>query len=191
MNHLTKDKVRITDSSRILTVANMVSLLRALLALPIIYTLRNPELGTYTFIFIMLAILSDSLDGYLARRAREVTHFGQWLDPVADFVVILAVTSYLVLVGRFPEWFYIFFLVRYVTIALPAIYFLNYSNFVLSANWYGKWATGVSALAILLHIFPLRGLPWLPNATLLIAVGLLSISWAIYFRTYIAEYRKL
>lgn len=191
MNQSEVDKVKITDPSRILTMANFVSLLRALMALPIIYTLRFPEMAAYTFIFIILAILSDALDGYLARRAHQVTHFGQWLDPIADFVVIIAVTSYLVLVGRFPEWFYIFFLVRYVSIALPAIYFLNHSGFFLSANWYGKWAAGVSGVAILLHIFPLRGLPWLPNTTLWIATGLLSVSWILYFKTYIIEYRKL
>ena len=70
-----KNKTKITDPTRILTLANMISLGRALLAVPIIYTLRDPALGTITFVLIIIAILSDALDGWFARKAHEVTHF--------------------------------------------------------------------------------------------------------------------
>ena len=62
-----KNKTKITDPTRILTLANMISLGRALLAVPIIYTLRDPALGTITFVLIIIAILSDALDGWFAR----------------------------------------------------------------------------------------------------------------------------
>jgi CDP-diacylglycerol--glycerol-3-phosphate 3-phosphatidyltransferase len=184
-------KVKITDPTRILTVANIISLLRALLAVPIIYTLRTPGLEAYTFFLIVVAILSDAADGWFARRAHEVTHFGKWLDPIADFAVILAVVSFLVLMGRFPAWFLIFYLMRYVAIAIPAIYLLNHNRFILSANWWGKWSTGITALAIFIHIFPLSTLPWLPNAILYVASGLLVISWVRYTRTIITELKTL
>ena len=71
-----KNKIKITDPTRILTLANIISLGRALLAVPIIYTLRDPALGTITFVLIIIAILSDALDGWVARKAHEVTHFG-------------------------------------------------------------------------------------------------------------------
>ena len=112
----------ITDPSRILTLANFISLVRALLAIPIIFTLSDPEKLYLTFWLIIIAILSDVLDGWVARKSHGVTHFGQWLDPIADFIVILAVTSFMVYEGRFPIWFFTFYLVRYVSIALPAIY---------------------------------------------------------------------
>ena len=59
-------KRRITDPSRILTLANFISLLRALLAIPIIYTLRDEQYLNYTFWLIVIAILSDALDGWVA-----------------------------------------------------------------------------------------------------------------------------
>lgn len=173
------------DPTRIITLANVISMLRALMAIPIIYYLRL-ENWNMSFILIITAVLSDSLDGYFARRAHEVTHFGKWLDPIADFVVILAVASYLVLEGLFPAWFYWFFLGRYVAIALPAIYYLNIRSYILHSNWYGKWAAGITTLSIVLHIYTIEPLDWLPDYTLYIATALLTISYIKYlisFRT--------
>ena len=73
-----KNKLKISDPYKIVTLANMISLLRALLAVPIVYTLRDPSLGSITLLLILIAILSDALDGWVARRAGEVTHFGQY-----------------------------------------------------------------------------------------------------------------
>lgn len=178
------------DPTRIITLANVISIIRALLAVPIIYYIQEKNLNL-VFILIISAVLSDSLDGYFARRAHEVTHFGKWLDPIADFIVIFAVTSYLVLEGLFPSWFYWFFLFRYIAIALPAIYYLNTSSFILYSNWYGKWAAGVTALSIVLHIFPIEPLDWLPNFTLYIAAGLLLISYVKYIKSFWNESKKL
>lgn len=172
------------DPTRILTLANTISLLRAFMAIPIIYYLQE-ESWNLVFILILAAVLSDLLDGYFARRAHEVTHFGKWLDPIADFVVILAVASYLVMEGLFPAWFYWFFLGRYVAIALPAIYYLNTSAIILQSNWYGKWAAGITTLSIVLHIYTIEPLDWLPNFTLYIATGLLTISFYQYISSFL------
>jgi CDP-diacylglycerol--glycerol-3-phosphate 3-phosphatidyltransferase len=179
-----KLKEKFSDPTRILTVANMISMLRAFLAIPIIYSLQN-EYWNIAFILIILAVLSDALDGYFARLAHEVTHFGKWLDPIADFIVILAVTSYLVMEGLFPAWFYWFYLVRYFAIALPAIYHFNQNQFILSSNWYGKWAAGITTLAVVLHIFPIEPIDWLPEISLYVATGLLTVSYFQYLRTFI------
>ena len=53
-------KSKITDPSRILTLANFISLLRALLAIPIIYTLKDDQYLNLTFWLIVIAILSDA-----------------------------------------------------------------------------------------------------------------------------------
>ncbi len=37
-----------------------------------------------------MASLTDWLDGYLARRRKEVTGFGQWMDPLADKLLVTA-----------------------------------------------------------------------------------------------------
>ena len=52
-----------------------------------------PSWNWLTGILILIAILSDALDGYFARRAKAVTHFGKWLDPAADFIVTIFIIS--------------------------------------------------------------------------------------------------
>ena len=105
---VSKKKKIIDDPQRVLTLANLISMLRASSAIPIIYTLNYPEWHWLTAIIILVAALSDSLDGYFARRAKEVTHLGMWLDPIADFVVITAIVLYLVILKMFPLWFFLF-----------------------------------------------------------------------------------
>ena len=122
---VSKKKKIIDDPQRVLTLANLISMLRASSAIPIIYTLNYPEWHWLTAIIILVAALSDSLDGYFARRAKEVTHLGMWLDPIADFVVITAIVLYLVILKMFPLWFFLFYIIRHIMVAAPAIYFVN------------------------------------------------------------------
>ena len=123
-----------SNPSKVLTLANIISLLRAAMAIPIIYTLNYPDLRTVTAGIIILAILSDALDGYFARRAGEVTHIGMWLDPIADFIVITSIVLYLVIMGMFPLWFFSFYIVRHFMIAVPALYFVNTGQYILHST---------------------------------------------------------
>jgi len=165
--------------------------MRAILAIPIIYYLPNPESSLILFILIIIVIASDALDGYFARRSDEVTHIGMWLDPLADSVVIVAVTFYLVLSGIFPMWFFILFIIRYFTIALPGLYLINHSDFVNSANKPGKWATAVVAITLVLHIPQIPASDYLKVISLAIAFVLLLISWVLYMRRFIVEFKKI
>lgn len=186
-----RSKTKITDPTRIFTLANIVSLLRAFMAIPIIYFMLRPDLWPVTLILILVAIASDALDGYFARRAHEVTHLGKWLDPVADFIVIATVAYYLVLFDKFSQWFFILFIARYLFIGLQAIYLMNHSQYVMSSNMFGKWSAGITAVTISLHIFIIPALEWLRIGSLWVAVILLIVSWVLYIKTFITEFRKI
>ena len=173
-----------SNPSKVLTLANTISMLRAAAAIPIIYTLNYPEMRAVTAVIVILAILSDALDGYLARRAHEVTHVGMWLDPIADFIIITSVVLYLVILEIFPLWFFIFYIVRHFLIAIPALYFVNTGQYILHSNWWGKWSTGITALTVFLHIFEFGTIWWLKTFSLYTALALAVVSWFLYYRDY-------
>ncbi|MEE8341620.1 MAG: CDP-alcohol phosphatidyltransferase family protein [Candidatus Neomarinimicrobiota bacterium] len=185
------NKSKITDPERILTLANFISLLRAILAIPIIYYLPKPDSGLILFILIIVVIASDALDGFIARRAHEVTHLGKWLDPLADAIVIMAVTLYLVSTAIFPMCFFVFFIIRYLSIALPGLYLINHTHIVNSANKPGKWATTFVAITLVLHIPQFPTVDYLQSISLWAAFILLAISWLLYMKRFLVEIKKI
>jgi CDP-diacylglycerol--glycerol-3-phosphate 3-phosphatidyltransferase len=57
-----------------------------------------------SFIIFFLATLTDMLDGFFARRRRQITVLGQLLDPTADKLLIASALICLVGVGVVPAW---------------------------------------------------------------------------------------
>ena len=51
-----------------------------------------------------IASLTDWLDGYLARRRKQVTGLGQWMDPLADKLLVTAALVSLVQMDLAPAW---------------------------------------------------------------------------------------
>ncbi|MDX1514593.1 MAG: CDP-diacylglycerol--glycerol-3-phosphate 3-phosphatidyltransferase [Gammaproteobacteria bacterium] len=82
----------------ILTIPNMLTLLRILL-IPVfvgVFYVPAPWANTACAALLALAGITDWLDGYLARRMRQTSRFGAFLDPVADKLMVAAVLVLLV-----------------------------------------------------------------------------------------------
>ncbi|MBU0460237.1 MAG: CDP-alcohol phosphatidyltransferase family protein [Nanoarchaeota archaeon] len=73
-----------------MTIANIITLLRLFLLPVIIYlfSLQTALASLSAVLLFFLIILSDVLDGYVARRRHEITKFGSFLDPVSDKIII-------------------------------------------------------------------------------------------------------
>jgi len=52
----------------------------------------------------LAAAMTDWLDGYMARRRRQITTFGTWLDPLADKLLVASALIALVEMGLAPAW---------------------------------------------------------------------------------------
>ncbi len=64
----------------------------------------------------LLAALTDSFDGYFARKNNDVTRLGNFLDPVADKILITAALICLVELGRLPGWMAIIIISREIAV---------------------------------------------------------------------------
>jgi CDP-diacylglycerol--glycerol-3-phosphate 3-phosphatidyltransferase len=51
-----------------------------------------------------VASLTDWLDGYVARRTKQITGLGQWMDPLADKLLVTAAFVSLLYLGLAPAW---------------------------------------------------------------------------------------
>ncbi len=97
------------------------------------------------FIFLMLSI-SDFLDGYFARKKKQVTEFGKLIDPIADKLLIS--TALIFLVGKgISLWMAVAIISREVIVTAIRIYMLP-SRMVVPASNFGKAKTVVQSIAI-------------------------------------------
>ncbi len=131
-----------------------------------------------------IASLTDWLDGYLARRRKQVTALGQVIDPLADKLLISAALISLVQMGLAPAWMVAVIIGR--EIAVTGLRSLAYSRGVaMPASPLGKnkmVAQVVAILALILGDVYLPGLFVVGNAALWVVVVAALVSGADYFR---------
>src|SRR4029079_19749990 len=95
-----------------------------------------------------LASLTDWADGYLARRRKQMTPFGQFIDPLADKLLTLAALVSLVQLDLAPAWMVAVILGR--DFAVTALRGLAYSRQVaMPASQLGKIKMVAQVVAIL------------------------------------------
>ena len=109
------------------------------------------------FAVFAVAVITDRLDGSLARNFDLVTEFGKLADPIADKMLIGAALIGLSMLGDLPWWVTVVILVREVGVTV--LRFAVLSRGVIPASRGGKLKTLVQAIAIGLFILPLHGWP--------------------------------
>jgi cardiolipin synthase len=135
---------------RVLTIPNLLSILRLCMLPVFLWLVLGPEADALAVAVLMLAGLSDYLDGYLARKLDQTSQLGVILDPVADRLYILATVVGLGLREIIPLWLVIALPLRDVLLwaLVPFLRTRGYS--ALPVHFLGKAAT-----AALLYAFPL------------------------------------
>ncbi len=180
--------------NRYLTLANLVSLARAFMAIPIVMLLNRWDGHLVSFpmwavFWIGLAVFSDFLDGWFARSYHEVSWLGKLLDPVADKVVIFSAVLFAHPIRDvIPLWFLLFMVIREVLIAGIGLWVTKDTRRELGANRTGKWTIFFTSITLLLIVFRLD--PW--SVYLLFASVILGcISLYFYLYVYYQYYRDL
>jgi len=157
------------------TISNLLSFLRIFLAIPIFIFIANAE-TVILLIIIFIAIVTDFLDGYFARRFNEITELGKILDPFADKVCTTTGFIALTIYQDFPLWITILIILRDIFILLGSLYILKRAKFVTPSNVPGKFTVFFISVLALFHILQLDEL-FLPVTILVI----LSIIVSAYY----------
>ncbi len=129
-----------------------------------------------------VAIVTDRIDGDLARAKGLVTTFGKVADPIADKALTGAGLITLSMIGEIPWWITVVIIAR--ELGITAMRFWVIRHGVMPASRGGKVKTFLQALAIGLFVMPLSTLPveWLWRGlawAILIAALVVTIATAV------------
>lgn len=188
--------IRIPPSSgeittRFWTAANCISLGRLFLLVPLFLCLRMGERGNgnlWALAIMGIALISDMLDGMVARWLKQESVWGRVLDPVADKVWIAALALFLAMPWRehpLPVGFLGLVLVRDVAIVVLAAYAYGRTGVVMKSNWAGKIAMTFTAFTLIVYTIYCYWVPaaltWLmPRNVMWFTVVLLLLSGIVY-----------
>lgn len=158
-----------------LNLANAFTFLRVLLV-PVIGVLlarSTGDAGTVTrwwaFGIFVFAALTDSIDGWVARRLVGVTRWGQLADPLADKLLIIGSLAILAALGELPWWAVLVIIAREVFVTWQRGSLLRDHDVVMPASVWGKVKTVTQVIAVTLYLYP--GVADLAFVALLLAVA--------------------
>lgn len=164
-------------------VANIITVVRILLAPVFVWLLllddgRDGWLRWAAAALFLVAILTDSVDGFLARRQNLVTDFGKLVDPIADKILVGAALVGLAILGELgPRWlgWTVVALILLREVGITVFRFIALRDRVIPASIAGKvktWAQSVAVTAILAPLDRFVGPWWLWVGWVLMAIAL-------------------
>ncbi|XQJ09138.1 CDP-diacylglycerol--glycerol-3-phosphate 3-phosphatidyltransferase [Curtobacterium sp. L1-20] len=138
-------------------VANIITVVRILMA-PLFFVLLLTDAGNdgamriWAAVVFVVAIVTDSADGIIARRQNLVTDFGKLVDPIADKVLIGGALVALSILAELPWYVTVLIMVR--EIGITVFRFAVLSDRVIPASRGGKIKTVLQAVALTAALFP-------------------------------------
>ena len=129
-----------------MTTANKITLVRMAL-IPVFLVLAYCGLTWWALGVYIIACVSDTLDGYIARHYKQVTDFGKFMDPLADKMLVLAAMIFFVEKGLMPGWAVAVVLFREFAVSGLRMIAVEQKR-VIAAAWSGKIKTGVTMVGL-------------------------------------------
>lgn len=171
-----------------MNIANKLTLLRIAL-IPVFILLLIPALEWGEIILLganiplsqfiaalvfIIASFTDYLDGHLARKYNLVSSFGEFFDPMADKLLVIAAFVLLVELGRVPGWVVIVIISRELMVTGLRVLLAQHNGKVMAAALPGKIKTFSQMFAIIFFLLNDAGfvLVNVPFATLMLYVCL-------------------
>jgi phosphatidylglycerophosphate synthase len=119
--------------------ANLLTLLRLLLVVPVALAFADPELMSPTLLITLLAlaIASDYFDGILARAAGTASPRGQLFDHATDFLFVCSALTGLVVAGLIHPALPILVVIAFTQYVVDSHYLFKQKK--LHMSWLGRW----------------------------------------------------
>ena len=167
-----------------MTTASKITLVRVAMipAYMVTMYLSGGQSGLWMFISLALFIvasLTDFIDGYIARKYKQVSDFGKFLDPLADKLLTIACMCMLCEWAMMPAWALMIVLTR--EFAVTGLRLVAVQNgTVIAAGWSGKVKTA-STMVGLCFVMAFPTAVWMVNAVVWMIVVTTLYSGIEYF----------
>ena len=131
-------------------IPNILTVLRLILIPVILYFIYT---GNYIMAFLIftLSAITDILDGFIARKFNLISNVGKLLDPLADKLTQISVLAALVKIEIIPFWILVIVVLKELVMVVGAS-FLYGKDVVVYSKWYGKLATVLFYVAIVISL---------------------------------------
>lgn len=179
------DRKKVLVRDDIFTWSNLISFTRVLVAVPIVYFHYENEKEVNNLILglILYGVVSDYLDGLVARLRNEISELGKILDPVADKIMAFVLFFYTVWLGWIPLWFFVIGITRDVLIMLGSWYIKRERGKVAMSTMTGKISVNVLAF-YWLSVFFFPEMSLVHTILMMVSLIIMAISFVDYFYRY-------
>ena len=138
---------------------NKLTLLRIVM-IPVFVVLLlwgpKPVCNYVAALVFIAASLTDTADGYIARKYNLITTFGKFMDPLADKLLVCSAMICLVDLGRIESWIVIIIIAREFIISGFRLIAIEKGT-VIAANYWGKFKTVTQMVMVILMVANLGG----------------------------------
>ena len=176
-----------TGEDRILTVPNVLSVVRLLLLPVFLWLLFGRENRHAAAWLLAVLCASDFVDGYIARHFDQTSSLGKVLDPTADRILLGVGGIAIIIDGSIPTWVGVLALAREAAVGIAAVVLAAMGARRIDVQLVGKAGNFLLMLAFPLFLAsnPDGGAPWHEVArplAWLCAVPGLVLSWYSAYR---------
>ncbi|MDO4686014.1 MAG: CDP-diacylglycerol--glycerol-3-phosphate 3-phosphatidyltransferase [Corynebacterium sp.] len=162
-----------------LNLPNVLTSLRIVLV-PVFAWLVLTHAQWWSFWLFVGLMITDKLDGDIARSRGIVTNFGKIADPIADKALMISALVCLNIVGKLAWWITIVIVVRELGITFWRMYQLR-RGLVVPASKGGKVKTTLQAAAVALYLMPLPDWLEIPRYLVMMAAVIVTVVTGVQY----------
>ncbi len=167
---------------------NLLAIFRILL-LPFIFLFLAQDTNqglVVAIILIVIAVASDVLDGYAARRLNQITDLGKVLDPLADKLGLGIFVIFIIIHRGFPIWAASLLFLKDLLTLIAALLMVKRKGTVLMSNNWGKLNSWIWVFTVVIYIARIHQL----QQWFLVLATISALNCIIqYLRMFVAQYR--